>query len=249
MKSGSIYAVADWKMKWIPTNWDETAKKWFGKRGIIWHGFSISIPKEVWDASSTIEAVLKEKDPEEVTIEPLPDGSYLLYVHDVFQNDHKVDGSTTLTSIEGLVKQLQEWFPSCSSWVLQTDNGPCYKSNVFAMGLQRLNESYRLKMKAFINTGVQDGKTNLDGHFGVLTQGLIQQMVLFKDMNSPDTLVAALRLLAPANCIIRMVTVDRDAVKRIHVEAEENKKYFVPNVSDIRHFENVSVEGISCWAG
>jgi hypothetical protein len=240
MRQGAIYVVSDWKMKWVPTNWDETAKKWFGKQGLLWHGHAISIPKAVWDASPDIARIL-ENNPCVNVIEPMTDGSYLVYCHDVFQNDRKTDGASTLSSIESLVRQLQAWFPSCDSWVLQTDNGPCYKGNVFAHGLKRLNEIYTLKLRAFINTGVQDGKTYLDGHFGVMTQGLIRKMVMFKSMNSPDTLVNALVLLAPKNCIIRMITVDHLAVRKIAREDEDLKSYdksfAIPHVKDLRHLE------------
>ena len=124
----------------------------------------------------------------------------------MFENDRKNDGLSTLASVEALVLQLQEWFSSCESWVLQTDNGPCYKGNLFLQGLLNLNKVYRLQLSVFVNSGVQDGKTYLDGHFGVLTQGLVRRMVIIGDMNSPITLVQALVKLAPANCIIRMIT-------------------------------------------
>jgi hypothetical protein len=246
MKNSVIYVVADWKMKWIPTNWNETAKKWFGKRGIIWHGFAISVPKNVFEDSKAVSDILKTGQVD--SIKPMDDGSYLIYCHDIFRNDHKVDGATTLSSVEGLVSQLESWFGSCTSWILQTDNGPCYKGNLFAHGLQRLNEVHSLKLRAFINTGVQDGKTYLDGHFGILTQGLISKMVLFKDMNSPFTLVNALVLLAPANCIIRIIDADREEVKRVSELAKSIKAHeSVLNVESIRHFEYD--ETSNSWTG
>lgn len=218
------------QMKFNPQRYREGSTQFFGKRGICWHGAAI-----VFHDSTQLPWAIDAKNGYGRT----------LYLQDVIENDTTQDAWTALSEIEAVLMFIKKWVPSVQQIVLQSDNGACYASREFAVGLSTMGAVTGVRVCRLIHTEAQDGKSHLDGSFGILSQAIRRYVDENHDITTAAQLASAVRAANAANTVVRLVKVDP---VRMTSMAEAVAKS-MPDLPTMRKFKDMfyTADGIVCF--
>lgn len=218
------------QMKFNPQRYREGSTQFFGKRGICWHGAAI-----VFHDATQLPWAIDAKNGYGRT----------LYLQDVIENDTTQDAWTALSEIEAVLMFIKKWVPSVQQIVLQSDNGACYSSREFTVGLSTMGAVTGVRVCRLIHTEAQDGKSHLDGSFGILSQAIRRYVDENHDITTAAQLASAVRAANAANTIVRLVTVD--PVRMTNMAEAVAKS--MPDLPTMRKFKDVfyTADGIVCF--
>lgn len=218
------------QMKFNPQRYREGSTQFFGKRGICWHGAAI-----VFHDATQLPWAIDAKNGYGRT----------LYLQDVIENDTTQDAWTALSEIEAVLMFIKKWVPSVQQIVLQSDNGACYSSREFTVGLSTMGAVTGVRVCRLIHTEAQDGKSHLDGSFGILSQAIRRYVDENHDITTAAQLASAVRAANAANTIVRLVKVD--PVRMTNMAEAVAKS--MPDLPTMRKFRDVfyTADGIVCF--
>jgi hypothetical protein len=110
-------------------------------------------------------------------------------------------------------------YPHIKNDFIQSDNAQCYEKGNLGFGLCKIAEEYGLILRAFIHTGVQDGKGCIDAHFATAMKHVFQYCTMSNDVITPIELGSALNANGGiSNTISELVGINRRAVERFEEE-------------------------------
>ena len=146
--------IIDFKMKFEPVSSRETSLDHYGKRGISWYGVHLMYFK--------LEEV--EDDDGNITKQAV---QYSVYMDQILAGGNRQDLVCVGSLLDAALKQISVDLPFVSEIILQSDNANCYQNTFLICLIALLNSYYQgvLRIKNFIHTKTQDGKTVLDAHF------------------------------------------------------------------------------------
>ena len=75
---------------------------------------------------------------------------------------------SVVMSFEVLLQQLKRMMPGVKSVVWRCDNAGCFVNALLLYILPLLGRKYNVHIRMLLHNEAGDGKTELDGHFGVL---------------------------------------------------------------------------------
>jgi hypothetical protein len=178
--NGTILGIiGDFKMNWNARGNKETTQQHYGKRGIPWHGFLGYYYRYIPETDSFERVVIK--------------------VDQILEGDANKNGAAVLSLLECFLLQVEEEFSFLKEAVLQTDNAGNYHKKELVLGIAFLNLKWgrRIRIKRYIHTETQDGKSLLDAHFARGTRQVIKYIktcpsVQVKQVAAPEELAKAL---------------------------------------------------------
>lgn len=128
---------------------------------------------------------------------------------------------------------------------LQSDNGACYTSREFTVGLAALATVTGVAVSRLIHTEAQDGKSHLDGSFGLLSQAIRRYVDENHDITTAEQLADAVRAANAANTIVRLVKLD--PARMIQLGDAVGKS--MPDLPTLRTFKDIwyTPAGLQLW--
>jgi hypothetical protein len=148
-------------MKLEEMRYREIQELHFGKRGMSYHGAVIYVNREATSATVRLPGVEVKKDAH----------PYQMYFFDdLVGNSQRQDSVAAVSLMEATLARTHTMFPHLMTCSLQSDNAATYASPFVLLMMPAVAARYRLRVTAFIHNEAGDGKTVLDGHFGVQTQ-------------------------------------------------------------------------------
>jgi len=152
------------KMKLEEMRYRETQEQHFGKRGMSYHGTVIFAAR---GAASTVAAQLYELDPGDAA------RPYQMYFFDdLVRNSQQQDSVAAISLIEASVARARVMFPEAKTMSFQADNAAAYASPFIVFMLPLVCAAYGFRTTEYVHNEAGDGKTVLDGHFGIQTHML-----------------------------------------------------------------------------
>lgn len=145
LKEHQACVTADYKMKYLQSQYRESQQDWFAKAGMTWHGVWVS--------------VLREKK----------------FVSHFFHNvsdDKREDGFAIMSNIEQALKAMKHAFPELTEAYVMSDGAGAYSGAYLAINLAMMGDWTGIHVIAHFIGESGQGKSTLDAMFGVLTQAL-----------------------------------------------------------------------------
>ena len=141
LEAGECHTTCDWKMKFMAFQYREKQEKFFGKRGIPWHGAMM-----IWKGEN---------------------GGYLVEFEDAVLQGGNEDATVSFGTLVQQWANFRSRHPGIHSTHLRTDGAACYAGAEFARLLPTAYEACGMRVLSHsIGEGGRN-KTALDGHFGV----------------------------------------------------------------------------------
>lgn len=131
---------------------------------------------------------------------------------------------------------LAQFVPSVKQVIVQSDNGACFASREFTVGLGTMEAITGVRVQRLMHTEAQDGKSHLDGSFGILSQALRRYVDENHDITTAQQLAAAVTAADAANTIVRLVTLDPDHMKVVSAVVAKS----LPDFASVRAFKDIS---------
>ena len=187
----------DFKMKFEEKHFRESTQLYFGKRGIGWHGCMLIF--FIWQNEAPI--------------------CHTIFIDQILSDKNKQDGLTILSLLEAAQLLILKSFPFLSHLILLSDNAVCYHVKEFIIGIGILNCCCGgVPISRYIHTETQDGKSALDGHFG-LAQFHINYFMRMTEMNKFKKIATSVSLAdalswrnGMKNSAVQLVVFDRSKV-------------------------------------
>ena len=148
-------------MKLEEMRYRETQQQHFGKRGMSYHGAVIYVSRGAVTTAWSLDGLL-------------PDAStypyQMYYFDDLVRNSQQQDSVAAASLLEAIIRRIKQLFPATLTVSFQSDNAAAYASPFLVFMLPLLCAAVGLRATEFVHNEAGDGKTVLDGHFGVQTQ-------------------------------------------------------------------------------
>jgi hypothetical protein len=87
------------------------------------------------------------------------------------------DSVAVVMLLEAAFMRTKRWFPDVMSADVRTDNAGCYASAFLLYMLPVIGRKHGIRVRVFLHNESGDGKSTLDGHFGVLYGSLVVSTV------------------------------------------------------------------------
>jgi len=135
-----------------------TQEQYYGKRGMSYHGTAVFVSRRAVSAACAVDHLV-------------PDGNtYQTYFFDdIVRNSQQQDTMAAMSLMEAAVMRVRTMFPEAETISFQSDNGAAYASPFLLFMIPALTAKHGLRATEFIHSEAGDGKTVLDGHFGIQT--------------------------------------------------------------------------------
>ncbi len=137
-----------------------TQEQYYGKRGMSYHGTAVFISRRAKSDACAVEHLV----PDDTTH---PYQTY--FFDDIVRNSQQQDTMAAMSLIEAAVKRVKTMFPEVETISFQSDNGAAYASPFLLFMIPAITAKHGLAATEFIHSEAGDGKTVLDGHFGIQT--------------------------------------------------------------------------------
>jgi hypothetical protein len=148
-------------MKLEEMRYRETQQQHFGKRGMSYHGAVLYVSRGAVTIAWSLDGLL-------------PDAStypyQMYYFDDLVRNSQQQDSVAAVSLLEAIIRRIKQLFPATLTVSFQADNAAAYASPFLVFMLPLLCAAVGLRATEFVHNEAGDGKTVLDGHFGVQTQ-------------------------------------------------------------------------------
>ena len=232
--------IIDFKMKFEPLSSRETSLDHYGKRGISWHGVHLMYFK--------LEEV--EDDDGNITKQVV---QYSVYMDQILADGNRQDSVCVASLLDAALKQISIDLPFISEITLQSDNANSYQNTFLICAIALLNSCYQgvLRIKTFIHTETQDGKTVLDAHFARCMRFLSHFMKTWKRnkitrINTANGLGFALAWNGGMkNVMVQVIKTDRTQMNNIQQVFEpiiKKMKQFFTRVNHINFISETSID-------
>lgn len=149
----------------------ETQEQHFGKRGMSYHGAVIYVNRalpcvdERLAAQHSAVPAVGAKKATAAAHQPYQ----MYYFDDVIANSQQQDSVAVASLIEATIARTKALFPAVCTMSFQADNAAAYSSPFLLFILPLLCAKHGVIPTEFAHNWAGDGKTVLDGHFGVQT--------------------------------------------------------------------------------
>lgn len=161
-----ILMTADFKMKQTSKYPKESTLQFYAKKGMTVHGVMAQRWRRQQNEDGKWYSFLEK-----------------VYIDVVVENDTKQDKLMVFSILEAAVIEIKKLWPAVKDIVVLTDNAGCYQNTSLLLLLPYTSLAHGVKISAILHTDTQDGKSQLDAHFGRF-QHLIDRHVAEGTFNS-----------------------------------------------------------------
>jgi len=137
----------------------ESQEQHFGKRGMSYHGTVVYVNKAAGSPDISLAGLHAKNQHEYQTY----------YYDDLVRNSQQQDSVAALSLIETAIIRTKRLFPGLQTISFQADNAAAYSLPFLVFALPILARAHGLSATELIHNEAGDGKTVLDGHFGLQT--------------------------------------------------------------------------------
>lgn len=210
-KGKMAHLIADYKMKYEPTQQIEPTIDHYSKRGLGWHGFLL------------IYYVLREETQDDGSIAMVPK-RINVYYDQIMKEGTPQDAAAVVSFIEASLVSITDQFAFIKEVTVQSDNAKCYQSSFLIFGIIFLNKVFEnrdIKVCELFHTETQDGKSQLDAHFAQANSYLKSYLIdleinKIKRIMTGDELASALSSKAGmTNCIVQTVSINDEVLAKM----------------------------------
>jgi hypothetical protein len=231
LPSDQTHTIMDFKMKFEAMYNREKTLDFYGKKVLSWHGGMI-YHRYTEDEKVSIRTTTK-KEPQQFHIQ---------YYDHISAGDTTQNSTAVLAYFEAACIRLAKDHAHIKKVSAQTDNARCYKSPELLLTMYKIAKYHGLELVNYINTGVQNGKGPIDGHFATAMAHVQRFCNMGNDILTPEDIVTALRSNGGVNnSLAEMVAVNRDAMQKFVALHEPIIKRLVNTKKDFEvQFDNIS---------
>jgi hypothetical protein len=136
-----------------------TQEQYYGKRGMSYHGTAVFVSRRAVSAACAVDHLVPDANTH----------SYQTYFFDDIVRNSQQQTMAAMSLIEAAVMRVRTMFPEAETISFQSDNGAAYASPFLLFMIPALAAKHGLRATEFIHSEAGDGKTVLDGHFGIQT--------------------------------------------------------------------------------
>lgn len=165
MRTGHALVTLDFKMKILPLRHRGTQQDYFGDRGLCFHGCCLYVNFGEY----TIKLDLSDL---EVKAETAYQDAQTYYMFDLPKDISAQDAAAVVCILEAVVARIKQLFPRMESLSFRTDNASCYASSLVMLFAPYICKQYGLRAVELVHNESGDGKTTLDGAFGVVSNNI-----------------------------------------------------------------------------
>jgi hypothetical protein len=137
-----------------------TQEQYYGKRGMSYHGTAVFISRRATSDACAVQHLVPDANTH-------PYQTY--FFDDIVRNSQQQDTLAAMSLMEAAIMRVRAMFPEVTTISFQSDNGAAYASPFLLFMIPRLTAKHGLRATEFIHSEAGDGKTVLDGHFGIQT--------------------------------------------------------------------------------
>ena len=150
-------------MKLEPVRHRETTSKFYGKKGMSWHGCAVFFgTEEDCSSSNTENATGKEQK------------LSMFFIDTVVQNDSTHDVISTIGTVESIVMRICKELPLCKRLWFFSDNAKTYQNDLLPVMLPQICLNFGIKLVSFLHPEAQNSKNMVDGHFAVAKRHIVR---------------------------------------------------------------------------
>jgi hypothetical protein len=124
------------------------------------------------------------------------------------RNSQQQDAVAALTLIEACLARVRAMFPDVVTVSVQSDNAAAYASPFLLFFLLGITTLHGLRITEYVHNEAGDGKTVLDGHFGVQSHMLCAYVNEGHDITMPKQAALALRHKPVRNTLVTLIDFD-----------------------------------------
>lgn len=135
--------------------------------------------------------------------------------------------------------------PDITEVIIQSDNAGCYSSPVFTVGLSTLFALTGIRVCLLLHCEAQDGKSHLDGNFGIMSQAIRRFVDSDHDVKTPKQLMDALLHCKPSNSMVRLLHLDADHIEKLAAEVKRTMPD-LPRMKTFKQYQFSSVWWCTC---
>ncbi len=217
----------------------ETQQQHFGKRGMSYHGAALFVSRAARSDHCDVSAMPP-------TEHSHPYQTY--FFDDIIDNSQQQDSVAALSIIEASIVRTRKLFPDLTTISIQSDNAAAYSSPFLLFMLPVICEHHGLRLTEYVHNEAGDGKTVLDGHFGVQTHMIRAYVDSGHDVTTPEQAVAALTFSPLRNTMVSLLELDLARLKQLQsvmalssVIGSSNIRHAVFKASGIRVYRHSGV--------
>lgn len=137
-----------------------TQEQYYGKRGMSFHGTALFISRRAKSEACAADHLVPDENTH-------PYQTY--FFDDIVRNSQQQDTMAAMSLIEAAIMRVRTLFPEVATVSFQSDNGAAYAAPFLLFMIPTLTAKHGLRATEFIHSEAGDGKTVLDGHFGIQT--------------------------------------------------------------------------------
>jgi len=202
--------MADFKMKLEELRFRETTEQHFGKRWMSYHGAALYV------SQSTFNAQFPQKSQEKQHLK----NYQVIYFDDILAEDQCQDAVSVVCLLESIVIRLRNIFPTISTMSFQSDNAQCYSTPFVMFMIPRICQVHGVTATQFIHNESGDGKTILDGHFGIQTHMIHDYVNAKHDVTTPRDVYEALTYQPLRNTLVNLIYFDNNRIEELSKAAK-----------------------------
>ncbi len=217
----------------------ETQQQHFGKRGMSYHGTALFVNRAARSENCDVSAMAPTKHSH-------PYQTY--FFDDIIDNSQQQDSVAALSIIEASIVRTKKLFPYLTTISIQSDNAAAYASPFLLFMLPVICKQHGLRLTEYVHNEAGDGKTVLDGHFGVQTHMIRAYVDGGHDVTTPEQAVAALTSSPLRNTMVSLLELDLPRLKLLQsvmalssVVGSSNIRHAVFKTSGIRVYRHSGV--------
>ena len=193
--------------------------RFYSDSGVSWTGGALHVFKCQFPATSDQLDV-----PNQDTYKQLEEN---MYCDQIVNGDTTQNTGMAASSLEALIHDIGIMFPEVEKLVVVSDNGSGYGAKEMVHNIIMMNYYSRIKIVRLLRWGTQDGKTDLDGHFGSAYRKLISSLKVTKrnmisEASTEKQVFDCLKRYGGLpNTWVQLIQLDRDLLAKNETEFNE----------------------------
>ena len=160
-----VCVACAWRVRGVQQKLEEarhraTQEQYYGKRGMSYHGTGVFISRLASSVACAVQHLVPDASSH-------PYQTY--FFDDIVRNSQQQDTVAAMSLLEAAAMRVKAMFPEAETVSFQSDNGAAYASPFLLTMLPVIAAKHGLRATEYIHSEAGDGKTVLDGHFGIQT--------------------------------------------------------------------------------
>ncbi len=149
----------DFKQKFIPKKYREKQTDYFGKKGMSWHGSTMTIRSAITGSVNE-----RQRRSNSLNNETSTNRKHIHFDH-ICRNDTDQKAATVASILELVARKTVIELPNVKKIIIRSDNARNYNNKLIPVIAPFIFLHYGIRLERFVHSETQDGKGPSDVHF------------------------------------------------------------------------------------